>query len=289
MASGLRDQFYLTLPSNSSINYYPTNTTANYTTHLPRSINLSEGGWEVALVELHYPCTFPLLSEKATLTVNMYSVGSSVTIVTQDAKTIAERAKEIYETVRRVEPPDSFSSLEELLTVINRAADEINVEFRADPGTKRVTVVLGAGVARLKISPQLSRVLGFDGDASRGIINANVDAQHIQTGPLPADTRLALPQTAYVYCDLVEPQFVGDTMAPLLRVVDIDTGGNRYQYGANRVVRFHDPHYVGLIKGEFDSVEIDLRDDTGEPLPFGFGTSSVKLHFRKSGRSDNIV
>ena len=45
------DQFYLTLPSNSSFTNYPKNTLAEYTTQLPRPIQL-DGEWEVALVEI---------------------------------------------------------------------------------------------------------------------------------------------------------------------------------------------------------------------------------------------
>jgi len=50
-------RFYLTLLSNSSVNYYPSNTVAQYTTKLPQVMEL-EGDWEVALAEISVP--FPL-------------------------------------------------------------------------------------------------------------------------------------------------------------------------------------------------------------------------------------
>ena len=43
--------FYLTLPSNSSMNYYPDNTLAHYTTALAQEVDLS-GRWEVGLSEI---------------------------------------------------------------------------------------------------------------------------------------------------------------------------------------------------------------------------------------------
>ena len=46
-------QFYLTLPSNSSMVYYPENTVANFETRLANPISL-EGEWEVALYEIQY-------------------------------------------------------------------------------------------------------------------------------------------------------------------------------------------------------------------------------------------
>ena len=47
-------RFYLTLPSNSSMQYYPENTVARYTTKLHNTIEL-EGVWEVGLVEISVP------------------------------------------------------------------------------------------------------------------------------------------------------------------------------------------------------------------------------------------
>ena len=50
----MMSEFYLTLPSNSSMKYYPENTLTSFTTRLPNSIRL-EGDWDVGLVEIQYP------------------------------------------------------------------------------------------------------------------------------------------------------------------------------------------------------------------------------------------
>jgi len=47
-------RFYLTLESNSSINYYPQNNVAQYTTKLNGQIEL-DGEWEVRLTEISFP------------------------------------------------------------------------------------------------------------------------------------------------------------------------------------------------------------------------------------------
>jgi len=44
----------MTLPSNSSMDYYPENTVARYTTKLNTRIEL-EGEWEVGLAEISFP------------------------------------------------------------------------------------------------------------------------------------------------------------------------------------------------------------------------------------------
>jgi hypothetical protein len=45
--------FYVTLPSNSSFEYYPENTLNNYATKLHPTLRL-EGNYEVGLVEISY-------------------------------------------------------------------------------------------------------------------------------------------------------------------------------------------------------------------------------------------
>src|SRR5258705_1377917 len=51
------NEFYLTLPSNSSMNYFPDNTLAKFTTKLPAPILLQDD-WEVGLAEIIYPTSF---------------------------------------------------------------------------------------------------------------------------------------------------------------------------------------------------------------------------------------
>ena len=51
------DQFYVVLPSNSSMNIYPDNTTTHFYTYLPQQFNL-EGQWTVGLTEIQIPYTF---------------------------------------------------------------------------------------------------------------------------------------------------------------------------------------------------------------------------------------
>jgi hypothetical protein len=49
------DHFYVTLPSDNSGYYFPTNTIANFTTKLATSLEFTPGTWEVGLVQISYP------------------------------------------------------------------------------------------------------------------------------------------------------------------------------------------------------------------------------------------
>ena len=48
---------HLTLPSNSSMQIYPSNSVTNFITQLPTSLFL-DGDWEVELSEIQYPYTW---------------------------------------------------------------------------------------------------------------------------------------------------------------------------------------------------------------------------------------
>ena len=82
----------------------------------------------------------------------------------------------------------------------------------------------------------------------------------------------------YVYCDAAEAIPVGDIKAPLPCVVN--AAGN---FGDTIHRLYTTPQYVPVSRKEFNTVEIDRRDDTGRPVPFEFGKVITTLHFRRSG------
>ena len=54
---------YITLPSNSSADYFPDNTNSHYFTHLEERLRFEEGEWEVALADLSYQNTWNNITE----------------------------------------------------------------------------------------------------------------------------------------------------------------------------------------------------------------------------------
>ena len=72
---------------------------------------------------------------------------------------------------------------------------------------------------------------------------------------------------------------MGDIIAPLVRVVD--AAGN---FGDLIHTMYNTPQYVSVSAKEFNTLEIDIRDDIGRPVPFEFGKVVATLHF---GRSRN--
>ena len=82
----------------------------------------------------------------------------------------------------------------------------------------------------------------------------------------------------YVYSNLCYPQLVGDSQTQLLRTVQIpDTVG----FGHQIVNTYTSPIYVPLLMRDISEIEIVLRSDTGESIPFQFGRTIITLHFRR--------
>ena len=84
----------------------------------------------------------------------------------------------------------------------------------------------------------------------------------------------------FVYTDIIQPQFVGDTKAPLLRIIGITD----IHHGKVQTITFHNVHYFPLANLSFDTVEILLKDHAGRNLPFASGTLTLTLHFKRSSK-----
>ena len=89
-----------------------------------------------------------------------------------------------------------------------------------------------------------------------------------------------------IYTDIVEYNIVGDSKAPLLRCFpfipklksgDIITTGQYMNYQI-----FSNLQFRRLLKNSFHSIHIDLRDTSGEQIPFvSVGITQLVLMFKK--------
>jgi len=92
------------------------------------------------------------------------------------------------------------------------------VRFRFLFLTKRVVMKImhtASNVVGVKFSPALSQMLGFDEDTTY-----DRHTEHRAKLPMNLTGNLNL---VYIYCDLLKQVLVGDTKAPLLRIVSRST------------------------------------------------------------------
>lgn len=285
--------FYMTLPSNSSMGFYPNNTVTKYTTKLHGEVNLRDS-WEVGLSEITIPRSWFNI-RKYQLVRILYSLSykeispetvKNVQIIIPDfVKELVVYIKQgLYESVqslvdhvneRIIEEHDRLLNNKGMIDVMKNRG---TVSLKYDKGPNIVKIVVPYKTT-FWLSEDLCDAFGFKQQKIHENLSGELEPiifSSYRPAALDVERR-----TIYVYCDILESIPVGDTQAPLLRIINVD-GESR-----NSIVHkiFERPHYIPIRKPNFDSLEIDIRDGFGRPLPFESGTSIVTLHFRRSQSS----
>jgi hypothetical protein len=246
--------FYLTLPSNASLDVFPDNKTTEYHVQLPQSIDL-EGDWETGVYSISYPYTWYTMQDNSTETHFLFKVPTSKWY----DSAVLEYGH--YETMNEF----TKGMTDALETEIGNRTD-ICLTYNAITG--KVAIRLKPG-CKLYLNNKLSLILGFGGkelmlDAAKGAV---------QESPL-AD--LSFFSSIFTYCNIVQAQVVGDVNARLIKTVPVEG-----TYGDTITRTFTNIQYLPVETKSFEDVEIVLRTDTGDPVPFERGKVVVTLHFRK--------
>lgn len=241
--------FYVTLPSNSSMSYYPQNTLTHYHTKLPHALDL-KGEWEVGLAELLYPHTwYNVRGKECWFSIRPEGQGS------------------LYLTLNE----GQYNTNEKLLKTMSALVDSMGgkgIELYYEDITQKVTININEGYT-MTLSAALGRLLGL----SSGTYEAGV-----HTSSHVVDVNQGF-YSLYVYCNISEPRLVGDSLVPLLRIVPV-----KGKDGETIIKSYENIHYVPVQQKHFDTLEIDIRDDTGKPIPFERGKLVTTLHFKRRKR-----
>jgi len=249
-------QFYLTLPSNASMDVFPNNTTAMYVTKLPKAIELS-GEWVVSLKEISAPLAFD----------NIASGQCSFEIKNADEQ------QELFLD------GGMYAVNESVLDMLNKLAANFNISFHlVGRRIRKVKVIVGE-THEFRPNAMLRHVLGFVG----GDYGWMATGEHTATAQMTLPPRMQVT-TLYVYCDILQHVIVGDVTAPLLRVVDMKLNSKKLKMHTI----LDSPLYVPLQKKSFDTIEINLMTDTGSPVPFSTGKSHIVLEFKRVGLLDGL-
>ena len=153
----------------------------------------------------------------------------------------------------------------------------------------------------VKVSRRTQKVVTMLANVTSGLAFCSTDLERIcgnnvgnEFGVLMIGKGPHEPEFAYdvfgihsllIYSDLLEYNIVGDTKTPLLRcfpfiskpnVGDIITTGQYMNYQT-----FSNLQFRPLLKNSFHSIHIDLRDTSGEKIPFvSVGITHLVLMFR---------
>lgn len=257
----MKDEFYIVLPSNSSMDVYPANTTTRFTTYLPHEIVLT-GTWSVALTEIQIPLTLQHVTPR--------SVDRIISFLPKSLDDVQDMS------ISHI-PSGVYNNIDHLLDQINKLNDVMceHLDFSVGSGncvkiSKRCDCENDHFIALPK---KLKKMLGFDaGDEP-------IRVKDIAFARYPANIRNGLPSYIMVYSNVLEPHVTGDVQTPLLRALTLNL--ERFSYGGFQVKNFSPPMYLPVLLSSFRSIEVDIRDQFGEPIPFDYGTLTVTLHFKR--------
>jgi hypothetical protein len=287
---------------------FPQNTLCCYTARLPQAIQFDhEAYWEVALVEMIHPTQIKNIVENQN---NMFTVQ----VYNQDVqKFMTDRFGGVPDSTNEEEGINVKQSSTYVLKIpagyyfsgehlVNTIADRFNALFgkALEKAHKSVTIEYykishrllmkfsESKVLAIQFCGELHDILGGDRNLFRApneppYIGNNLDfAKHFR---FPVEMNQGL-NLIFVYSDVVEYNVVGHTSVPLLRVIPFkidsttvtdEEGGNTYHVHRE----FVHPHYLPVSKSYFDTVNITIKGDLGQNIPFTKGKVTVKLHFRK--------
>lgn len=205
----------------------------------------------------------------------------------------ANREKFVSKTIDLYELNESirngkqvFEVLSELLREVTDNGENARCRFRYVPSKEEVVLESSENdtvpnIKYIKFSDIVQSKLGLSDNIMYPNVRNKVSRANdfniigyymtAEEAPDVRGSRYAL----FVYCDVVHPQIIGNTLAPILRAVSIK--GN---YGDITDQLYDNPHYVPVLKRDFDTIEINISDDTGKAVNFQYGKLFVKLHFR---------
>ena len=271
----MKDQFYVTLPSNSSKKYYGVQSMSNYKTMLCKPLQLNLEEWEVGLAELIFPHSWKNVSV-GRFRIKMLEEGEWKYKNVDIPETLYSSKKQLIDTMN------------EYKNIVLGEDQKSRIQFIYHEVLNRVVTYVSEGYSVIFDNEQ-STMLGF-GDNFTKLVNSTGDTgqkvienrrgRSVYDGvkiipPFIFDLNRGL-HTFFVYCDVIDGQLVGDTNVRLLRTVPV-SGKN----GEIIAKSFDNIHYVSLNRSTFQEIEIQITDDLGRNVQFAHGRVIVKLHFRR--------
>ena len=280
------NNYYMTLPSNVKSNVRK-NKTSHFLTELPKAIEIERENWEAALVEIDYPHSWYNVKPREC----RFSIFKAST---------SDRDQVIKQVI--VLTPGYYNSAQEIIRDILEKKNNLfssHVLFDSISRKVRIYIANGEGI---HLTRPLANLLGFlrpvrefhenyfEITKYRNIEFTEVDDNNVPFANESLETENDFTKiiadrafdiynglnSIYVYTNIIEDCIVGNASVPLLRNVLVSGS-----YGDIVQQTFIQPHYLRISQNRIKDIEIILRDDKGDLIPFEHGKVIVKLHFRR--------
>ena len=222
--------FYITLPNEkSSKDFFPENNPSEYTSRLPRWIQLN-GEWEIGLHSI------------------AYTQWNIVRHLDEPISfTYADKGNSYNEKCGRMKK--YHTTIYEYITSINKALKEAphvtdnEIRFKLELNGK-VTITLSPGY-KVYLRREQAIVLGFMAFEDSAEVK---EIAKTETGSHEAN--LHRETNIYVYCDIVQPQIVGDKTVPLIGIVPRQKTTETYE----TLYAVENMHYISIQTKSFQKI-----------------------------------
>ena len=253
------DQFYVILPSNSSMDIYPDNKISNFKVYLANPLQLDSAKWEVGLSEIQFPHLWYNIREGKNiiekqilnLTVDelnyIYPIEKGKDIAAETAKRrklMSEKSDEIVVAFRKkiIVPPGYYSNIEKLLEMLHRLEHEDDIrptEFKYETHSRRVNVKVPKQCKINFLDSDIARCLGFK---AQRIVE---EGDHVSDVISSIETN----KDVYVYTDIIQNQHVSQFKVPLLRVIPVTS-----KYSEIDCMQYDRPHFISINQNDIQTI-----------------------------------
>ena len=295
------NDFYIRLISDSSKDFFPQNVISEFTTKLAEEQTLN-GQWEVALCNIFYHRTWVNIASeedgKCALFLWQTQTGGKGEIsYVKRLSMEAHLAPGCYATPKAL--ISAIYAQYKFLRKWNRGRGDTReffslsevLDISHDVSTNKLSFAIKEnsyschGVS-LSFSPRLLDLMGHVDHIEKNDETVRVMSVDVALdGDLPQRKTLerAINLSAgiynlFVYSSLVQNTSVGDTQAPLLRIVPVRGDVGEYLYET-----FDDRQYIPLQSHAFNIIDVLIGDRFGNRIKFNHGSAPVilVLHFRR--------
>lgn len=304
----------LTLPSNSSMDVFPNNTTASYTVELAHPLVIPDDA-EIGLAEIQYPHTWYTVprnmgnlrlrhkNQQGAITVPMpygmfesqehFCQALTLTLKSTRVVTSDEDEQEATAAERPVYNPVEYSRNVWRYTPLGQDGDRprTTTTITTIPGPRKKVQRVQAGEEEFydisirfnsvheKVIVVVNENCVLEMDPKISMFLGFDETSFLPGAPYVGDRVFDISQglhALYVYCDIIQPRHVGDTQATLLRTIPVD--GNN----GDRITKiFSKPFFFRCNTRKISKIKIDIKSELGESVPFETSPSEVTLQIRK--------
>ena len=254
----VNDSIYLTLSSNVDKNFFPDNTLTHFQNKLAQPLDFNSADFEVGLAEIQLPFNWKTFHSDD-IWIHLFN--------TKNGKQTKVALSEGYYKTNYMFL-QGLNKLTHLLSKDDGFKDSIHFIYK--PRRHKVVLEIKSKYIIIKISPKLRRILGFEDETLSGYKQPHISKEIIDL--TDGFTHL------YIYTNLAEYRSVGHDMLPLLRVIPVK---KTEKDAIISLVTFETVHYSMVTRRLYDTIEIDIRTDTGESVKFERGHILVTLHLRQ--------